>query len=779
MERLKDISFWAKSLGHLPIHLTPETPEQFILLNGVQGNFCLDFSNFEETRESYFSKSWSSNTKNFIRFEKNNLKLFNWHMSQEEEIPLNFVNENFSKFYKYLISKSQSSNRDVVPVVIDIFKQFRTLTRESKNPTYALNLLFLLLAGLEEDIGELDKEKWSISDISLPSGFDAFVDRFKQGIENIKPNLSLILRHSSGALFQEAQREVLFFDNQPDLFGTFSAKNKLDSLLYSSIHYTPTYLARTIVENAIRQINLEDYSVLRILDPACGSSEFLIEALKQLKEKKFKGKIEIFGYDTSETAIQTSKFLLTYEKRENWGDSLTSKVSLVEDSLTHSWNDQYDLILMNPPFISWELLKDKNKREAVRETLGANFKGKPNQASAFFYKAINHLQSNGVLGCVMPSTLFTLDSYAKLRNEVNQKVDIELLGKLGNFVFKDALTDVSIFVGKKPSNESNVPTILWTRNEKGLVHESLRELRKLQYNKRFELQNQNYSIYKPERFPIINDEWKTVSLEEYNWLKSLNIFIANEKLTTIGEMFNVTQGVRPGNKKTFVISPIEYDKIPNDEKDFFYPCINNDSINNGVIKNNSFVWYPYDIKSGDSLLNSEEDLKQTLPYVYEQILCPNKSELLNRRKKVPYWWSLSDRAPRLLPIIKSIISTEFGNSSSFAINEKPFRLVERGNAWIPKKEMTDDDLYFYLSLFSSPFFDSLLSIYSRQLLSGWDLGKKYTKQIPIPNVQLNDVKYLDAYIKMVELGKRLSQGETYVKSILNDIVSIYYPEIKS
>src|SRR5699024_1361135 len=184
--------------------------------------------------------------------------------------------------------------------------------------------------------------------------FDAFADRFKQGIENIKPNLSLILRHSSGALFQEAQREVLFFDNQSDLFGTFSAKNKLDSLLYSSIHYTPTYLARTIVENAIRQINLEDYSVLTILDPACGSSEFLIEALKQLKEKEFKGEIKIFGYDTSETAIQTSKFLLTYEKRENWGESLTFKICLVEDSLTHGWDDRYDLILMNPPFISWE-----------------------------------------------------------------------------------------------------------------------------------------------------------------------------------------------------------------------------------------------------------------------------------------------------------------------------------------------------------------------------------------------------------------------------------------
>jgi len=37
--------------------------------------------------------------------------------------------------------------------------------------------------------------------------------------------------------------------------------------------------------------------ILKIFDPACGSSEFLIEALKQLKENKYNGEIKVIGWD--------------------------------------------------------------------------------------------------------------------------------------------------------------------------------------------------------------------------------------------------------------------------------------------------------------------------------------------------------------------------------------------------------------------------------------------------------------------------------------------------
>jgi adenine-specific DNA-methyltransferase len=780
MQQFKEISFWAKNLGHLPVHLEPTVNDKYIMLNGISGNFCLHISDTEEDENTYFSQSWSSNTKNFLLLNNINAKLFNWYTDNKvEKISLKSIQENLDKFYKYIVAKSHRSDKDVIPVIIDIFKQFRTLTAEYHNPVQALNLLFVLLAGLQDgDINAIDRQKWSISDIHIPQGFDAFIERFNLNTRGISPDLNLILRHSAGALFQEAQKEVIFFDNQMDLFGTFSGSIATKNLIYSSIHYTPSYLARSIVENTLRTLNLNELNEIKILDPACGSAEFLIEVLKQLKEKNFKGAVKVQGYDSSETAINTSSFLLNFEKRTVWGDKLTYDVKKVNDSLVEDWGNYYTIILMNPPFVSWEQLNDKAKRDAVRSTLNDNFKGRPNQASAFFYKAIQHLAVDGTLGSVVPSSLFTLDAYLKLRNEVSETINIELLGKLGNFVFEDALTDVSVFIGHKPKTANSVPTLLWTRNEKGVVHDALRELRKMQYANEDSKNKIDFSIFKPNHFPVIEDSWKAVSFKEYNLIRDLKLFVIAEKLTNIGNLFNVQQGVRPGNKKVFVISEEEFLKLPVNERKFFLASIDNETLNNGTINIKNYLWYPYNKKNGQSLINSEEELIKEIPEFYRNYLQPYIFELKNRKKEVPNWWSLSDRAPRLLPLSTCIISTEFGNSSSFAIDVKGNYIVERGYAWQPKQKLENNDFYFYLSLFSSPFFDKLLSIYSKQLAGGkwYDLGKMYTKEIPIPNVHLSEVRNSSAYGKMIELGKRLSEGDSYVKAVLDDVVSVYYPK---
>ena len=72
-------------------------------------------------------------------------------------------------------------------------------------------------------------------------------------------------------------------------------------------------------------------------------------------------------------------------------------------------------------------------------------KKRPNQSSAFFYKAVNSLNIDGLIGCVLPSSIFTSDSYKKLRNRIEEQIEFKTIAKLGNFVFNDAITDISFF----------------------------------------------------------------------------------------------------------------------------------------------------------------------------------------------------------------------------------------------------------------------------------------------------------------------------------------------
>ena len=777
MKNLFDIQVWKQQLGLLPIHLNPlKENEGYMMLNGGNGDFCLQTKNLEAEKIDFYSKSWSSSTKNFLTIDNENVHIYNWLNDKIEPIPKKMVAENFNKFYNYLLSKNYKSSKDLVPFIIDIFRQFRNLTFEKSNPVQALNLLFGLLTSLEDDINNINTEKWGLESIDIPNGFDDYIQQIQNGFSNVKPKLDLIIRHSAGILFQEAQKEVLFFNPQRDLFGGLSSSLNTKTNLYSSIHYTPPFLSRTIVENSLRNIDLQT-DKLKIFDPACGSSEFLIEVLKQLIELDYQGNVEIFGWDISETAINTSKFLLTYEKRTIWKGRLDFSLNLVNDSLSKNWDNDFDLILMNPPFSSWELLNTKEKREAVRQALGNSFIGKkPNQASAFFYKAINHLNENGVIGCVIPSSILTLDSYAKLRTDTNDLLDIKLLGKLGNFIFEDALTDVSFIIGKRPKT-NHIPTIIWTRNEKGVAQEALRDLRKSIYNNQVTLDNPSFSIYQPISFPILKESWTPISIKNHTLLKGIERFVVEKNLFRVEDIFSVRQGIRQGAKDIFKVSTTEYDNLPELEKKYFRPVTDNDVIKDGQLLLSKYIWYPFN-ESG-IVLETEEDLIEKSSFFFDTNLNPNKN-ILENRSGINQWWSLTRPRNWQFKRFSKLVSTEFGKSGSFGFDSKGDYVVERGNAWIPKKGFSNKDYYFYVALFNSSFFDNLLSIYSKQLAGGkwYDLGKKYTKNIPIPNVHIDEVKNSEGYQRLVEIGKELFEGNMYTKSISDNILEKYfYPNV--
>jgi len=793
MINLNDTLTWKQRFGLLPIHLTPIHDENsFIMLHGGDGDFCLKTEAIHGTsrdRDFYYSCAWSSNTKNFVVLNDSTVTIYNWKKDKPETIPKNQVEENIDKFYKYLVSISYKSETDIIPFIIDIFKQFRNFTQGDKQEVEALNFLFVLLAGIEED--NINFDKWELSrNIEIPQNFDQYITKLKEGLNikpnlNIHPNLDIILRHSSGILFQEAQKEVFFFDRQKHLWGDFSNKNDSKKNWYSSIYYIPPYVCRSIVENAIRKID-KNKPLLKIFDPACGSSEFLTEVLKQLRENGYGGNIQIVGWDSSEIAINISKFRLNYEKRTIWQDKLNYNIILVENSLHEEWSNDYDLILMNPPFVSWEQM-DNDSKGAVKEVLGSNIssKAKPNQAIAFLFKSIQSLNDNGIIGCIIPSSFLTLDTYQKLRNEVYDLISISLLGKLGNFVFENTLTDISLVIGHKPKTE-NIPFILWTANERGTVQNSLRNLRKMYCSGSSTIVDKDCSIYQPSSFPI-KENWQPISAQKYEVLKTLERLVYEKKLVKIGDIFDVKTGIKTGHNEIFKISETEYHELPDGEKSFFKRVVDNQSIKNGKIIISNYIWYPYN-KEG-LLIKTEQELNQKIHSFYKVKL----NVIKDRKKKENLsWWGLASYCPWLIKKEKEprLISTAFGKSDffafdgksdSFAFDKDGIFYIEGGYAWFPKKKFDDiNHYYFYLALFSSPFFYELLSIYSNQYIYGWDLGKKYTKDIPIPDIQNIhswEIIHSSSYTSLVEIGKELSEGSFHYKTILDDILfKSFYPQ---
>ena len=488
---------WAIDSGLMPMHLAPQNQgDRFIMLDGGYYEFCLDLDPENKTENDYNSFAWSSDVKNYIRVSGDDVTVYNWRSRRRDTMKLQLIEQKFHQFLKIINSTSINSSDDVTPFLLGLFAQLRNLTREARQPVEAMNLLFKLLVSIEEkNINEDVCRRWNFSDAVSPNGFDALVESIRDGALRITPNLDLILRHGSGKLFEVAHRSALSFNSPINLFGEVSSDITLaDPSNYSSLHYTPRYLVRSIVENSLKGLDLQRDSI-KIFDPACGSGAFLQEALKQLKELEYDGRIEVLAFDNSEIAVNTTKFLLAYEQRKQWDEKQMQYNVQVCDSITTEW-PVCDLLLMNPPYISMEQMKDSAIKDAVWEVLkDLNVKKRPNMAAAFLFKAVRALNDDGVLGSVLPSSLLLLEQYKSLREAIRDLCDLDIVAKLGNFAFNDALTDASILVAKRQNEPRKTPLTLWCKNQDGVPFNAIRGLRKMQYDNLTSRIDEDYNIY--------------------------------------------------------------------------------------------------------------------------------------------------------------------------------------------------------------------------------------------------------------------------------------------
>ncbi len=94
--------------------------------------------------------------------------------------------------------------------------------------------------------------------------------------------------------------------------------------------------------------------------------------------------------------------------------------------------------------------------------------------------------------------------------------------------------------------------------------------------------------------------------------------MTEKKLARVANVFKVEQGVRTGNNLVFKVSSYNFETLPDNEKKYFRPVIDNESITNGFLHKGGYIWYPYD-KNG-LILKSEDELEENVPTFYQNVL---------------------------------------------------------------------------------------------------------------------------------------------------------------
>lgn len=62
-------------------------------------------------------------------------------------------------------------------------------------------------------------------------------------------------------------------------------------------------------------------------------------------------------------------------------------------------------------------------------------------------------------------------------------------------------------------------------------------------------------------------------------------------------------------------------------------------------------------------------------------------------------------------------------------------------------------------------------------MSGYDLGKIQIQDIPIVDVNANEVRNMSQYKKMVNIGHALTKGESYMSDLIDDLLAVFYPTL--
>jgi len=251
------------------------------------------------------------------------------------------------------------------------------------------------------------------------------------------------------------------------------------------IYYTPTFVTKYIVQQTVgKYLDEHGYNPskpLRVLDMACGSGSFLIEAFDVIDDFVAKqrghaqrGEVDfhdrmrqlevlqncIYGVDKDKQAVEVARLnllLRALHSREklpmleniHHGDSLRNETW---EAVSRIANPTYDVIIGNPPYVRAENMAREDRDYFMAGGFETAY-GRFDIFILFVESAIKLLKEGGRLGFIIPYAGLTQNYGLLLRKFILDTCIVEAIVDFSEYkVFADASIATCILVLRKESN---------------------------------------------------------------------------------------------------------------------------------------------------------------------------------------------------------------------------------------------------------------------------------------------------------------------------------------
>ena len=309
----------------------------------------------------------------------------------------------------------------------EIFNLIEEIKKSNLKTEEILFIVSLELLKKNQLIIEENKYLLNISSIKFKNGFikkimDEWINEFnlnnKYNINFDIPSSLLDKTDLLGIIYQSLQSE-----------GEKSIKGS---------YYTPSY----IIENITESYKLKIKNNSKILDPCCGTGQFLISFSKFVSNPK-----NLYGFDIDKLAVKIAKMnmVISYPNIDFY-PNITCQNSLIEEI-----PGKFDFITTNPPWGSHFSNKDLGiLRMKYPQILS-------NEAFSFFIiKGLELLNIDGFLTYVLPESITKVKQHSDIRKELIYNTSIISIEHIGNAFTKVVSPVVVISLKNSISNNNEV-----------------------------------------------------------------------------------------------------------------------------------------------------------------------------------------------------------------------------------------------------------------------------------------------------------------------------------
>ena len=547
--------------------------------------------------------------------------------------------------------------------------------------------------------------------------------------------------------------------------------------------YTPREVVRYIL-NATGYTANRDIENKFLIDPACGSGNFITEAASRLLERLRRMGLDannprgarraletisshIYGIDIDPKACQMAVLALQhhlrslYEKIDETGEKVevsynikcVDALTLINESLERASldNPSFDYVVGNPPYIRLENIPQK-KREIYKK-LYRSATGRFDISVLFLELGIDLLRPNGKLGYITTNR-FMLTGYGrKIRELVLEESSIEqIIDFNGSGVFEEVTNYPCIIVLKK-SKERGTFKVASVYRQK-----SLKEIAE-----KFSLQNfydQDMESFRLKQKDLTADPWFMVPPE------AMEIF---EKVGKAGPTLDkvtkrISVGTASGLDRVFVIPEKKARTL---EKEVLKPAVKGEDVRRWNIQwQGLYLIVPY-INRGGKIRPVDISL-----YPHAEAYLKGYKEDLEKRYCVrngKEWYELHDSVDPSMSERPKIITPDISDRNNFALDEGKYYCLHTCYFIYP-----EINAKYLLGLLNSKVLEFYFKLISPTLSGGYyRYMTQYLKKLPVAEA---DSYQFNEIIEAVD--RKDEEALNNVVSQLYDISAIEFKTIK-